>query len=217
LGVIPTIGPFLLPRALPPLRRAFPRLQLYLTEDLTARLVEQLEAGRLDVLLLALPCDCGGAETLVLAEDLFSVAMRRDHPLSRTTHVAEDRLAGEPVLLLEDGHCLRDHALAACSLTESRDSRAFAATSLYTLVQMVANGLGVTLLPRLAIDAGILKGTDVVARPLLAARPSRQIGLAWRRGTRRRDEFALLGRWLMPKGAGGHKNGGVVQLGADRG
>lgn len=196
MGVIPTIGPFLLPSALPRLRRAHPKLRLYLVEDLTARLIEQLHAGKLDVALLALPYDCGNVEQRILSEDAFWVALRPGHPLSTARSVAPERLRPEDVLLLKEGHCLREHALAACNLTDRRRTESVEATSLLTLVLMVDNGLGITLLPRLAIDAGILRGTKLVVRPLAGKGSSRHIGLIWRRGTGRRGEFELLAEEL---------------------
>jgi len=193
LGVIPTVGPFLLPRLLPALRKAFPKLKLLLREDLTARLVDGLDTGALDLLLLALPCDCGTAETMDLFEDPFSLVARADHPLAAVDPVPVRRLAKEPLLLLQEGHCLREHALAACRLDEAKAPDGFEATSLLTLVQMADSGLGLTLVPRLALDSGILRHTGLVARPLAADSPPRRIGLAWRRGTRRAREFRLLG------------------------
>lgn len=196
LGVIPTISPFLLPRVLPNLRKRFPDLRLFLREDLTARLVDQLQAGKLDLLLLALPYEGAGLDTMTLFDDNFLVASRSDHALAKRSGVKLNDLAEAPLLLLEDGHCLRDHALAACRLPPSPRRDGFAATSLHTLVQMVDSGLGVTLLPQLALDAGILRGTDVVARPL-AEDAARHIGLAWRRGTQRAKEFTLFGEALV--------------------
>ena len=190
LGVIPTIGPFLLPRILPRLRRAFPKLKLYLTEDLTDRLLEALQAGRLDTVLIALPYDSGAIDTAVLWDDPFSLVYRvpaEGEPSPTLT----DRLDPSTLLLLRDGHCLKNHALAACRTDAPRPLDAFEATSLHTLVQMVDNGLGTTLLPQLAIDAGILKGMNLMATPLAAA-PPRQIALAWRKGTGRAPEFRLL-------------------------
>lgn len=200
LGVIPTISPFLLPRVLPVLRRRFPELKLFLREDLTHRLVDQLQAGKLDLLLLALPFEGGALDAMPLFGDEFLVACRSDHALARRNAVKLDDLAEAPLLLLEDGHCLREHALAACRLPPSPRRDGFAATSLHTLVQMVDSGLGVTLLPQLALDAGILRGTDLVTRPLQAGKggeASRQIGLAWRRGTQRAKEFTLFGEALV--------------------
>jgi LysR family hydrogen peroxide-inducible transcriptional activator len=199
LGSVPTIGPFLLPRVLPGLREAYDRLKLYLVEDLTDRLIEALHRGQLDVVLLALPYDCGDVETHILFEDLFVVALPRQHVLAKETHIKARRLGAEDLLLLKDGHCLRDHALAACHLADRRVTERFEATSLTTLVQMVDNGLGITLLPTLAVESGVLLGTSLVVRPLLADEPSRKIGLVWRRGTGRRNEFRLLAKELVER------------------
>lgn len=196
LGVIPTIGPFLLPKVLPGLRRAFPKLKLVLVEDQTARIVDQLESGALDVLLLALPCDCGTAETMDLFEDEFLATLPKTHELAKSAAITPERLAGEPLLLLAEGHCLRSHALSVCNLADTALGTAVEATSLHTLVQMVDGGLGLTLMPRMAVDAGILRGTGLVTRPLDVHPRSRGIGLAWRRGTGRRDDFDLLGRTI---------------------
>jgi len=194
LGVIPTIGPFLLPRLMPVLRTGFPRLRLYLREDTTARLVERLTTNRLDMLLLALPCDCGSAERQPVGRDEFLVALPHGHRLAARERVPVAALADERLLLLEDGHCLRDQALAVCGLLagdrEGQDG--FAATSLHTLVQMVAGGLGVTLLPRLAVNAGVTAGTDVALRPLAAAGAWRTLGLAWRPNAPRAPEYRSL-------------------------
>ena len=194
LGVIPTVGPFLLPRILPALRAAWPRLKLYLREDRTDPLLEQLHAGRLDAVLLALPYECGNVETAPLFKDRFSLALRRDHPLARAKRVDPLAIEPESLLLLQEGHCLRGHALSACRIGGKVHADAFEATSLPTLVQMVDNGLGVTLLPQLALDAGVLKGTDIVARPLEVDHPERDIALVWRKGTARQAEFQLLAR-----------------------
>lgn len=196
LGVIPTIGPFVLPYAMPPLRRKYPALQLYLVEDLTERLVASLRDGSLDLALIALPFNTPGLETMVLFEDSFLVAAPRDHPLmKRETMIAAD-VQAEKLLLLRDGHCLRDHALSACGVHAARHDDAFEATSLMTLVQMVDNGLGVTLLPKMAVDRGLLKGTKLAVRALEGEAPARQVALIWRKGTLRRSEFELLGKEL---------------------
>ena len=194
LGVIPTVGPFLLPRLMPVLRDGFPRLRLYLREDTTAHLVERLETNRLDVLLLALPCDCGDADAVPVARDEFLVALPKGHRLAAQDAIPVAALAAERLLLLEDGHCLRDQALAVCGLLagDREEQDRFAATSLHTLVQMVAGGLGVTLLPRLAIAAGVAAGTDVELRPLAAAGAWRTLGLAWRPGAPRAAEYRSL-------------------------
>lgn len=192
LGVIPTIGPFLLPRALPALRRRYPGLKLYLTEDLTERLLEQLNAGKLDVALIALPYETPGFEHASVGEDGFSVALPETHKLAKLEKVDPERIDEEPLLLLRDGHCLREHALAACRLSGRGPTDTFQATSLYTLVQMVENGLGVTLLPKIALDAGILKGTHVVTRPIAGKSQARDLALVWRKGSARRADFELM-------------------------
>jgi LysR family transcriptional regulator, hydrogen peroxide-inducible genes activator len=199
MGTIPTIGPFLLPRVLPSLRQAYSRLRLYLVEDLTERLIDSLHRGQLDVVLLALPYYCGAVETVILFEDPFVVGLPREHLLAKETSVKPERLWREDLLLLKDGHCLRDHALAVCRLSDRRFTKGFEATSLPTLVQMVDNGLGITLLPTLAVDAGLLRGTNLITRPLLRDEAARKIGLVWRRGTGRRNEFRLLAKELMKR------------------
>lgn len=197
-GVIPSIGPFLLPRLMPILRAAFPRLRLWLREDQTHRLVAQLDAGRLDLLLLAMPCACGEAELLPVAPDPFLAALPAGHRLAARDRVPVRALAAEKLLLLEDGHCLRDHALDACGLPRAMASATvedgFAATSLHTLVQMVAGGLGVTLLPRIAVEAGVLAGAPVEVRPIEPATPGeappgRMLALSWRSRSPRAAEF----------------------------
>src|SRR6516164_9465224 len=199
MGTIPTVGPFLLPRVLPGLRESYSRLKLYLVEDLTDRLIDLLQRGQLDVVLLALPYDCGAVETAILFEDPFVVGLPREHLLAKETRVKAEHLWREDLLLLKDGHCLRDHALAACRLADRRVTEGFEATSLPTLVQLVDNGLGITLLPTLAVNAGLLLGTDLVTRPLLGHDAVRKVGLVWRRGTGRRDEFRLLAKELVER------------------
>jgi len=196
LGVIPTVGPFLLPRLMPALREAFPRLRLFLREDTTERLLDRLAAGQLDVALLALPCDCIGAETFPVARDAFLAAVPAGHPLSRLAEVPAASLASERLLLLEDGHCLRDQALAACGTARREGQDGFAATSLHTLVQMVAGGLGVTLLPRLSVEAGIADGTGIALRPLADPGAWRTLGFAWRPNTPRMAEYRALAPML---------------------
>jgi LysR family hydrogen peroxide-inducible transcriptional activator len=176
---------------MPALRAAYPRLQLWLREDLTARLGEELEAGRLDLLLLALPAGLAGAETLAVAEDPFLVALPESHRLAGRSALPMGALATERLLLLEDGHCLREHALAACRLPAARAGEGFSATSLHTLVQMVASGLGVTLLPRLAVEGGVLAGANLALRPLEEP-AARTLGLAWRARSPRATEFRAL-------------------------
>jgi LysR family hydrogen peroxide-inducible transcriptional activator len=202
LGVIPTIAPFLLPRVLPGLRLAYPDLRLILREDLTARLLERLANGELDAALLALPYDAPDFEMESLAEDGFVLACPPVHPLAARQSIASADLAGTELLLLEDGHCLRDHALAACALAAPAGREDLLGTSLGTLVQMAASGLGVTLLPQMAVEGGILRGTDLITRPL-ANGGTRSLGLAWRRSSARKAEFRLLGRALFPEAPAG--------------
>lgn len=194
LGAIPTIGPFLLPAVLPRLRRRFPRLKLYLREDLTVRLFEMLDRGELDVALIALPYEAPNVEAHALFDDPFVVAMPRDDARAKLRRISPSALSSGPLLLLAEGHCMRGHALSACRLPRSADATSLEATSLLTLVQMVENGLGTTLLPQLAIDGGLLRGSKVITRPLEANAEKRSVGVAWRKGTRRAEEFALLGR-----------------------
>ncbi|MCP5321744.1 MAG: hydrogen peroxide-inducible genes activator [Pseudomonadales bacterium] len=192
LGVIPTIAPFLLPRLMPQIAGAFPQMKLYLREDMTENLLAALAEGRLDVLLLALPWDLPHAEILPLFRDPFRLACRSGSSLLESGRVRADRLPAESVLLLEDGHCLRDHALSACRLRQPDRLNRFAASSLFTLVQMVAADLGVTYLPAMAEGSSLLDGTGIVTHAL-DARAYRDIGLAWREGSARADEFRELG------------------------
>ena len=193
LGVIPTVSPFLLPRLMPALRQAFPNLRLFLREDTTANLIAGLASGRLDVALLALPCACQGYETLSVVRDSFVAALPPGHPLCGRDTVPAAAMASEHLLLLEDGHCLRDQALSACGYDRGDGPPDdFAATSLHTLVQMVAGGLGVTLLPEIAVNAGITEHTGIVLRPMSGDGAYRTLGLAWRPASARAAEFRAL-------------------------
>ena len=189
LGVIPTIGPYALPKALPNIKAAYPNLKVYLMEDQTARLLKQLRKGGVDAVLLALPYPMEGVDTEVIAEDKFQLACPPGHPLANKKFISDDDLASEPLMLLADGHCLREHALAACHLEGRTRMEGFEATSLLTLVQMVASGLGLTLLPQLAINAGLTAGLDIALVPLEDDSPARQIGLAWRSSSFRAEEL----------------------------
>jgi len=185
VGLIPTIAPYLLPRVAARLRRQLPDLQLMLYEYQTAPLLDRLRAGDLDLAILALPADTDGLETRSLFAESFVVAMPRRHRLTARKRLKPADLAGETLLLLEDGHCLRDQALDVCSnvpLTEDQD---FRATSLETLRQMVAAGLGITLLPRLAAEGPIAGAKGLEFRPFAPPSPSRIVGAAWRRSSTR--------------------------------
>ena len=190
--MIPTIAPYVMPRALGLIRRACPELEVLLREEQTARSLELLHAGKLDALLLALEADLGDVETLPLFRDAFVFAAANGHPLAQRKWIRAEDLTRQRVLLLEDGHCLKDHALSACSRPELRAEASILGTSLHTLVQMVDNGLGITLIPEMAVEAGILAGTRVVARRLDADHPVRKIALVWRKGSPREKEFRLL-------------------------
>lgn len=192
LGVIPTIAPFLLPRALPILRRRHPELKLFLREDLTAKLVAALKEGALDAALIALPYDTGGLECARVGEDELLAAFPANHPLTAVSRVGRDGLEGQEVILLEDGHCLRDHALAACGLEPPKGENVFAATSLHTLVQMIGSGLGVSFLPAMAVEGGLTDNAPVTVRPLATRGAAREIVVAWRAGSSRGVEARLL-------------------------
>lgn len=198
LGVIPTIAPFLLPGALPALRERFPKLRLFLREDLTHRLIALLKAGQLDAALIALPYDMSGLQWAHVADDTLLAALPANHPLARQTSVTPQSLEHEGLILLEDGHCLREHALSACGLKppKASDEETFAATSLPTLVQMVGSGLGVTFLPKMAVSAGLADAAPVAVRPIDADHPSREIVIAWRAGSNRAVEGRLLAEVL---------------------
>lgn len=195
MGVIPTIAPFLLPSLLPQLRAEWPRLKLYLREETSQAACDSLQRGQLDCVLLAMPFGCGDVDVEELFDDELLVAFPRDEEPTGPSVAPNDIAAGR-LLLLEDGHCLKDHALSACNRPELRASATMMGTSLHTLVQMVDNGLGVTMVPRMALDAGLLAGTGVSVRPLEADHASRRIALIWRRGSPRSEEFRLLGEAL---------------------
>ena len=192
MSVIPTIAPFLLPRILPRLRRERPALKLFLREEPSAAAIESLHHGRADCVLLALPFPTGEVEFEHLFDDALFVAFPKDDPRDPPATIDPASIDEHRLLLLEDGHCLKDHALAACNRPELRANATMIGTSLHTLVQMVDNGLGLTLLPAMAIDAGILNQTQIVARPLNANRAFREIALVWRKNSPRADEFRLL-------------------------
>ena len=193
MGVIPTIAPFLLPRLLPKLRKDWPDLRLYLREETSQAACDGLHRGQLDCVLLALPYGCGEVEAEPLFDDRLFVAFPPGDAAGQDGRpIAPAAIDEERLLLLEDGHCLRDHALAACNRPELRAEASIMGTSLHTLVQMVDNGLGMTLVPEMAIKAGILQNTGVEARPLKADHAFRRIALVWRRGSPREKEFRLL-------------------------
>ncbi|WP_135075941.1 hydrogen peroxide-inducible genes activator [Terasakiella sp. SH-1] len=196
LGVIPTIAPFLLPKLMHAIRDEFPDLTLYLKEDQTARLLDSLHGGHLDLLILALPYEAEGVETLTFMQDSFYCALPLSHPMCDHKAIMPHDLYDEDLLLLEEGNCIREHAMAACSWPSNKGPNEFGATSLSTIVQMVANGLGITLLPQMAIEAGIDKGCDIKTIPLAQNSPPRDIGLVWRKTSGRAEEFKMLATFL---------------------
>lgn len=191
MGVIPTIAPFLLPTMLPRLREQFPRLRLFLREDTSQAACEALHRGQLDCVLLAMPYACGDIDHVDLFDDALLVAFPFGEAPSGAA-VEAGAIDEGRLLLLEDGHCLKDHALSACNRPELRAGATMMGTSLHTLVQMVDNGLGLTFIPQMAVDAGLLDGTRVTALPLKTEHGARRIALAWRRSSPREEEFRLL-------------------------
>ena len=196
MSVIPTIAPFMLPHILPRLRRDYPDLKLFLREEPSGAACEGLHNGRTDCVLLALPFACGDVASHALFDDRLFVAyqpqdMPSDPPTIPAALIDETRL-----LLLEDGHCLKDHALSACNRPELRAEATMLGTSLHTIVQMVDNGLGMTMLPEMALKAGILEHTNIIARPLDADNAVRRIALVWRRASPREKDFQLLAEAL---------------------
>ncbi len=190
MSVIPTIAPFLLPRILPILRKDWPGLKLFLREETSGAACESLATGHADCVLLALPFSCGDVEAATLFKDRLFVAYPGGEAMPN--EVQPHEIDETRMLLLEDGHCLKDHALSACNRPEMRAEARMLGTSLHTLVQMVDNGLGVTILPEMALEAGILMNTSIQARPLLADVITRDIALVWRRASPRGKEFQLL-------------------------
>jgi LysR family hydrogen peroxide-inducible transcriptional activator len=194
LGVIPTVAPFLLPGILPKVRRAYPALRLELHEAQTAQLVDALERGKLDLLLVALEAPLGEVATLPLFDDTFLLAVPPGHRLANRKRVKETDLTGEAVLLLEDGHCLRNQALSICNRAGASELGDFRASSLSTLIAMVAGGAGVTLIPALATHGTVAIDIDLSMIPFARPAPKRTIGFAWRNTSPRDAEFRELAR-----------------------
>ena len=196
LGIIPTIGAYLLPKVLPAVSESFPELQVFLREDMTGRLLEQLEEGKLDLLLLAIDIDLGGVATQPLFSDPFVLAVPESDELAGSQEVSLSDLEGRNVLLLDDGHCLREQTLPLCESAGAGELAGFRASSLGTITHMVATGLGITLLPELAVEreAAAVPGLRVI--PFGSDGPSRSVGLAWRATSPRADEYRMLGETL---------------------
>jgi LysR family hydrogen peroxide-inducible transcriptional activator len=188
MGVIPTIAPFLLPR----LRAERPQLKLFLREEMSHAAIESLRHGHVDCVLLALPFPTGDTDCEILFADPLHVAFPKDDPRDPPAEIAPETIDHSRLLLLEDGHCLKEHALAACNRPELRSEASITGTSLHTLVQMVDNGLGLTLLPEMAIRGGILANTGISVRPIRSPHAHRDIALIWRRNSPREKEFRLM-------------------------
>ncbi|MGL4263864.1 MAG: LysR substrate-binding domain-containing protein [Afipia sp.] len=195
LGVIPSVAPYILPQLLPMIRDGFPDLDLHIRESQTQTLVGELADGQLDLLLLALPVEHPDIETLRLFDDRFLLAMATSHRMSNRVKATPDILEDDRLLLLEEGHCMRDQALAFCNLRRIENINTFGASSLSTLVQMVAHGLGMTLLPELAVPLESRRG-DIHLMRFADPEPQRVIGLAWRRSSPRKQHFAELGQMI---------------------
>jgi LysR family transcriptional regulator, hydrogen peroxide-inducible genes activator len=187
VALIPTIGPYLLPLVARRLRKQLPRLQLLLYEYQTQPLLEKLRSGEIDLAILALPAGGDGLESRALYDEAFTLAVPSTHPLAKKSSVKLDDVSGETLLLLEDGHCLRDQALEVCSRLDVKEDEDYRATSLETLRQMVAAGLGITLLPELATHGPFGSGSALVVRPFARPVPSRTVGAAWRKSSTRTE------------------------------
>ena len=195
-GVIPTVGPYVLPSLLLHLDTELPNLKLYVREAQTAVLLDKLAAGELDILLAAIPYELGDVEAMEIADDPIVVAMPCNHPLVRQSVVSRDDVARQQLLLIEDGHCLRTHSLQECRIVDPVRNEVFQATSLRTLIQMVAAELGITLIPQIAVESELASTRNVVVRPLSPDKPFRTLVLAWRSTSSRGDEFRLLGNLI---------------------
>ena len=193
LGAIPTIAPFLLPKVLAPLRQAFPELALLLIEDQSADLLKRLESGEIDCAIFATPYSLGKLESARICEEQFWVALPKNDPLADQATISAAELPMERLLLLEDGHCMRDHAISACHGGSALSaSAAFQGTSLYTLIEMVSGGQGITFVPEMALDSALLKQAEIELRPLAEKGPHRGIALVWRPTTHLKPDLQLL-------------------------
>ena len=193
IGVIPTLAPYVLPKILPVLQRRYPELRVELRETQTKSLIEELHRGTLDVVMLALPLGEPEIETMQLFEDAFVLAVPADDPRPETARVDASDIDRERLILLEEGHCLRDQALAYCAGARRDTGISLGATSLATVMQMVANGYGVTLVPRVAVDVEVRDDRVKLLR-FAAPEPGRTVGLGWRRTSPRKIDFIALGQ-----------------------
>jgi LysR family transcriptional regulator, hydrogen peroxide-inducible genes activator len=189
LGIIPSLAPYVLPRILPPLQQLYPELRLELRETQTKGLIEELVRGTLDVVMLALPVPEAEVETIRLFDDPFLFAVPADDPRPKTFRVSARDIDPQRLILLEEGHCLRDQALSFCRLVTPEARESFGASSLATIVQMVAHGYGITLLPEMAVASEVHQGSDICLLHFAAPEPKREIGLAWRKTSPRKADF----------------------------
>jgi LysR family hydrogen peroxide-inducible transcriptional activator len=196
LALLPTIGPYLLPGVAGKLRKGLPRLELMLYEYQTDPMLEKLHSGEIDVGILALPAQMDGLETYELYKEPFMVALPANHRLSSRSTIKAEDLHDETLLLLEDGHCLRDQALEICSSTHIHEKQDFRATSLETLRQMVAAGVGITLLPELACRGAYGNARGISIKPFARPVPTRTIGAVWRKSSARRDAIVALAKLI---------------------
>ncbi len=195
LGIIPTIAPFLLPKLLPKLRKQYPELILYLQEDMSPNIYQKLMEGELDILIFALPYSLRNVEFFPLFNDPFLLACHKNSIHVDPEHYKLEALEPESILLLKDGHCLRDHALSACHIQSIDQVNTFAANSLLTLIEMVDADLGITYLPQMAQGSPMLKNTQVKTWPIQQA-GHREIGLVWRKNSSRQTEFEVFGDYI---------------------
>jgi LysR family hydrogen peroxide-inducible transcriptional activator len=208
VGVIPTISPFLLPKVLPNVRKKLPDLEIVLVEDQSERLLDKLESGNIDVAVLAFPFNVRGLTSRIFTEEPFWVAVPKQHPLAEKDSLRAEELPVNELLLLAEGHCLREHALSACQLPSSAQRESVQATSIYTLIEMVASGLGITLIPEMAITSDMVSHADIKLIPLKTQPPQqaaiREIGLVWRPSYRRTATLEGLAQTFTEALAEGH-------------
>lgn len=197
MGLIPTISPFLLPKLIPEIGKDYPNLELFLHEDFTYRIYEQLMNGDLDVIVIALPYELRKVESLAVFRDRFYFASNKNSKLVKNRNFKVEQLPSESVLLLEDGHCLRGHALSACKIRNLNKVSQMSASSLLTLIQMVEADLGVTFLPELVCRSNLFKHSKIKFTAM-STNSYRDIGLVWRSGSARKKEFKILGE-IMSK------------------
>ena len=209
LGVIPSVAPYLLPPLLPLLRETYPELTLHVRETQTKPLTDELVEGKLDVLLLALPLKHSDIETLAIFQDRFLLAMPKSKKLTGRVRATKELVEGDRLLLLEEGHCLRDQALTYCSLQQVDAVNTFGASSLATIVEMVSAGFGITLLPEICLGVES-RSRDIKTIRFVDPEPSRSIGLAWRRSSPRREDFLALGKLVGVAGAEMLKRGAAA-------